>query len=555
MKKYILSVIAVLMLGAPAVGLAQVNDNDDIVQLNNLTITSITSLSSIQGASVITAQSPGIACLKYFDARASAGFAYPCPASQVYQIRAQASTVLLLRTRARATINDFAIGDHINVYGFLDASSGVNVDALIVRDLDKPVVGGYYTQFNTLEVQSAPGPYRPSTFKVSGPQGGYQITVTAQTSVLDRNRRLLPLAEIAAGDKVNVYGLYNPAAQSFVAAVLRDLSRPGVTPPPPVGGLSYSLTTDSNVYSVDQPITATLTAYNNSSQSQTLQFNSGCQAAYVINPVGYDSTAGQACTLSLTAVTIPAYSTHVWTLVHQPYSYRLNPGSYTLTARVIGYGSATTNFTVGGGSSGTTQPVITSVGGPTSLQVNQTGTWTISAYGNQNSQLTYYVTWGDEQMYGNAAMAPQQQNYIQTGTFTHSYGLSGMYTVTFTVRDQFGQSATSTLTVNVGAGGTIAPTLNSLSPSYGPVGTFVTAYGSGFPSTGNSVYLNGYAAITNVTSYDGHTLSFTIPQYLSPNCASGMYCPQYMVSVVPGVYQISINNGSMLSNSVTFVVQ
>lgn len=93
-------------------------------------------------------------------------------------------------------------------------------------------------------------------------------------------------------------------------------------------------------------------------------------------------------------------------------------------------------------------PVISSFLGPTTLNVNQTGTWTIQASDPENGTLSYHVVWGDEQyvlpMVGYAAEA-----FVQTATFTHTYSSAGTYTVSITVRDSAGQEARSSSTVRV----------------------------------------------------------------------------------------------------------
>ncbi|MBI5470655.1 PKD domain-containing protein [Candidatus Kaiserbacteria bacterium] len=101
---------------------------------------------------------------------------------------------------------------------------------------------------------------------------------------------------------------------------------------------------------------------------------------------------------------------------------------------------------------GNRPPVISGFSGPTTLSVNQTGTWTINASDPENGQLSYRVSWGDE----NYGLAPHDATlvplFIQTTTFTHAYANAGTYTVSVTVQDSNGQSAQTTTTVQVGSG-------------------------------------------------------------------------------------------------------
>jgi hypothetical protein len=90
-------------------------------------------------------------------------------------------------------------------------------------------------------------------------------------------------------------------------------------------------------------------------------------------------------------------------------------------------------------------PVISTIGGPTSLTAGQTGTWSVSAYDPEGSQLSYYVTWGDEA----ADLARRSVSAVQTSSFTHVYYSPGTYTATFTVMDSSGASATSSYVVQV----------------------------------------------------------------------------------------------------------
>ena len=55
---------------------------------------------------------------------------------------------------------------------------------------------------------------------------------------------------------------------------------------------------------------------------------------------------------------------------------------------------------------------------------------------------------------------------------------------------------------------------SSLSPTYGQPGTSVTIYGSGFDYSNNTVYF-GMIPLANIPSYNGTTLTFTVPSYSS----------------------------------------
>ena len=109
---------------------------------------------------------------------------------------------------------------------------------------------------------------------------------------------------------------------------------------------------------------------------------------------------------------------------------------------------------------GNKPPTISSFSGPTTLNVNQTGTWAIKASDPNNGSLRYQITWGDEAMvspYGLVSAAPERA-FTQTTTFTHAYSNAGTYTVTIQVfNDDYsnykeGATAKTSSTVRVGAG-------------------------------------------------------------------------------------------------------
>lgn len=87
--------------------------------------------------------------------------------------------------------------------------------------------------------------------------------------------------------------------------------------------------------------------------------------------------------------------------------------------------------------------------------------------------------------------------------------------------------------------------LNYLNPTSGTVGQTVSAYGSGFSYSGNSVRF-GSGVIANLYSTDGTSVSFTVPSQISG---------YGNVPITTGTYTVSVMNASgQVSNGVPFSV-
>lgn len=104
--------------------------------------------------------------------------------------------------------------------------------------------------------------------------------------------------------------------------------------------------------------------------------------------------------------------------------------------------------------------------------------------------------------------------------------------------------ATSTTQVASSTPTSTPPTKKSpLYPSSGPIGATVTINGSGFAATGNVVTMNGLSAasLKNLSSADGKTITFIVPQTLGPVCNKAEMCAQFLVEVTPGTaYNIDV---------------
>lgn len=129
--------------------------------------------------------------------------------------------------------------------------------------------------------------------------------------------------------------------------------------------LTFTMTPTKSSFNYGEDVVFNLIARNNSNYEKVLSFNSGCQTSYRIGT--YDSATNQICTMAFTTVRIPAYSSYTWSIIHRQSSYNLTQGTYSVIGRVVGYGEATTNITIGygsgGGATGTNYPRVISPNG------------------------------------------------------------------------------------------------------------------------------------------------------------------------------------------------
>ena len=186
-------------------------------------------------------------------------------------------------------------------------------------------------------------------------------------------------------------------------------------------------------------------------------------------------------------------------------------------------------FNVTSGSMGNQAPVINGVDAPTSLTVNQTGTWTVHATDPLNNSLYYTVDWGDAPQClppAPCAVANAAVSVIQSTTFTHSYAVLGTYTVTFTVRNSSGLQAQTSSTVQV-VGSTAAGSLKIVSPNGGEI------WQKGIVHT--IVWTSPYY-------FRATTADLRLIPYQQP-CTTQM-CPMYMLAPYTIATNIPINQNS-----------
>jgi len=108
------------------------------------------------------------------------------------------------------------------------------------------------------------------------------------------------------------------------------------------------------------------------------------------------------------------------------------------------------------------------------------------------------------------------------------------------------------------SGGSVSPsstpTIVTLQPSAGPVGTRVTITGTGFHDTANTINF-GPSAYPSVVGQSGTTIVFSIPMATNPPCRNATPpCAIASVLITPGPYALSVTNSEGTSNAITFTV-
>jgi len=223
----------------------------------------------------------------------------------------------------------------------------------------------------------------------------------------------------------------------------------------------------------------------------------------------------------------------------------VTPGTYEVAVVNSQGTSNTLSFTVT--SSTTNPPTIFGVSGPQTLNVNQQGTWTVTASNPSGGNLSYSVVWGDEAIAGTGSQTVSAQTPQQTATFTRAYSRAGLFTPRFIVTNANGQSATASLSVNVGnttiPTPTPTPTITSFTPTSGPNGSSITVSGTNFVTNSPWIHFlrfidaQGNAvgnASTIISVSSSNTATFSIP-----------------TSVPPGTYrlQVRVTSNATWSNA------
>ena len=231
------------------------------------------SLEGSSGSAAGSALAPSN-CYRFQSSANAQGTVTTCPPGiarpiQTYNIDVTSNTQLMLRDRSQASLSDFAQGDQINVYGYYNTDGSIT--AYLVRDLSKPIeaqtiqlnnatlvsisISGTSATLAVTQAQGAPClgfegdtskaiacPLGVSSFSAVSSTASvtapatlapnwimlrkYVVNIDSRTTVLDRNRTVLSLANLTVGDSLNIFGETTDNGQTITADIVRDLSLP-----------------------------------------------------------------------------------------------------------------------------------------------------------------------------------------------------------------------------------------------------------------------------------------------------------------------------------------
>ena len=393
--------------------------------------------------------------------------------AQKYLVEVTARTQLLQRDRTSMALSDIAVGDKLNIYG-IERTRGV-IEALVIRNLSKPkpTTGSLSVVVTDGSVACA----QPSSVKISLPPSGGPsvgngippfpypcgILYNATVAVFDGGGNIQDKKTTDSGAAVfeNLRaGKYSVQASasgyqdgSAVTTVEPGAFQTITIPLQPVGGGEIKIEARSSLNGTVGQYFSAVFVTSGGIASYRWQVSAGTLPPGLklldIPPGGVPPSP---CYIDLEGKTIcPPPRVHN-TIFLQGTPTQAGTYKFEITVQDSqgNRGSAVFVSIISPSGGSNLPPVIHGISGPTVLRVGETGTWTMTASDPENGLLSYNVIWGDETKaeVQSGVPAPTRPG-VQTATFTHSYARTGVYTPTFTVTDNVGFSARTSISVNV----------------------------------------------------------------------------------------------------------
>jgi peptidoglycan hydrolase-like protein with peptidoglycan-binding domain len=173
----------------------------------------------------------------------------------------------------------------------------------------------------------------------------------------------------------------------------------------------------------------------------------------------YSTLTGQRCNFDSSPLVCCESFGYGAYMIKTPSSYEMVPQNQCLVGQ--GFVGGGRNIVSNNYCQINTNPIISGVSGPQTLNANQTGTWRVTAMDPNGRNLSYSVNWGDQYYILPMTSSSIAYPFQQSATFTHTYTQPGTYTPTFTVTSENtircittpcpsnGGSATTSLNVQV----------------------------------------------------------------------------------------------------------
>jgi len=199
-------------------------------------------------------------------------------------------------------------------------------------------------------------------------------------------------------------------------------------------------------------------------------------------------------------------------------------------------------------------PTIHGLSGPTTLKVNETGTWTINASDPENDPLSYRIIWGDE-FFAGASVANSLLDFTTSNTFTHTYTRVGFHGLTAIVRDSKGKAAHFFTLVRVTADTADIPHACTQEAKQCPDGSYVGRTGpncefAACPASSGASCLTPWGMTIahgqSITAYQSYELQTSPPQQRCTSetrtCANGVLSGSYQSASCPATNTTSANS-------------
>jgi hypothetical protein len=361
----------------------------------------------------------------------------------------------------------------------------------------------------------------------SGTETSYRIQIETDTILLLKNRARATLADFATGDIINVYGFYNQDG-TIRGLVVRDLSKPiektfvQLENLEVIGILSQSPLVLAVVHAPTFPC---------------YSFQTGAKSIYPC-PLGLKSldesprarglTVPESVRPNLIALRKYEIKFNANTATHDRNRKVILPTAIEIGDKLNIYGSY-----LGSDAYEIEADIVRDLSKPN--EVIDTGAYDGIITQINNGDGTFYMRRRDGTIF-------TVDNPVLIGNFLSIKGKV----------DEVFKTITNVTQVNVQklTDTTAIPVVSRISPGIGTPGTQAVLTGTGFTPNGNNINFAGVRnAITNLSSFDGLTLAFTIP---STPCSPGTICAQ--IIILGGDYKISVTNANGTSNEISFQV-